>query len=306
MGTLRSISPVVVAFAALSLTGCAAESEVAKDDPAASVEEVRLGGLTRDLGTMAYGDTRATRYSNPPGLRSYRFRGEARDRVEVWVRSATGDAMVWLTDGSRNILATNDDADRTTLDAHVTATLPAAGEYTVFFRDYYRQSHTFAVILSGTPDDSCGGFTRNPRTCSPGFVCVGEGLARDLPGRCVRGCTAPNGTVYAPGQSYNDGCNACSCREGGSAICTRRACVVCTVNGRTYNPGQTFNDGCNDCTCQANGQPSCTKRACICNPQAEPNRRYLGTAQTCPVIRFACRDGERSFSNACGCGCELL
>jgi hypothetical protein len=39
--------------------------------------------------------------------------------------------------------------------------------------------------------------------------------------------------------------------------------VLCTSGGRTFDVGDTFNDGCNDCTCLPSGMPSCTKRACV-------------------------------------------
>jgi hypothetical protein len=41
-----------------------------------------------------------------------------------------------------------------------------------------------------------------------------------------------------------------------------------------------------------------------CDPSSEPWRNYIGTPTTCPSIRFTCAVGKRSFSNACGCGCE--
>jgi hypothetical protein len=83
--------------------------------------------------------------------------------------------------------------------------------------------------------------------------------------------------------------------------------VTCSYNGKTYSDGASFpsTDGCNTCTCSASGV-GCTKKACTCNPEAEPNRRYLGTPTTCQVIRYACFVGERSFQNACGCGCETI
>jgi hypothetical protein len=41
-----------------------------------------------------------------------------------------------------------------------------------------------------------------------------------------------------------------------------------------------------------------------CDPAAEYNRRYVGTPETCTVIRFLCIQGTTYFSNCCGCGCE--
>jgi hypothetical protein len=151
----------------------------------------------------------------------------------------------------------------------------------------------------------CGGRTVNPRACPTGFACFGPGLARDIPGRCVRGCTAADGSTVAPDQSYSDGCNDCVCRAGGPSVCTRRACLQCTVGDRTYQPGETFPAACNTCTCNRGGAVTCTTNACTCDPAREPQRRYVANSpERCRLVRFACMAGEQMFSNECGCGCE--
>ena len=40
---------------------------------------------------------------------------------------------------------------------------------------------------------------------------------------------------------------------------------ACTYNGQSYCAGASFKaiDGCNDCTCSQGGAVGCTKRACI-------------------------------------------
>jgi len=151
----------------------------------------------------------------------------------------------------------------------------------------------------------CGGRTTNPHACPAGFACHGPDLARDIPGSCVRGCTAADGSTVAPGQSYSDGCNQCSCREGGAAVCTRLACFQCTVDGRTYRPGESFRVACNTCTCGRTGAIACTELACACDPAREPQRRYVAhSPEQCRLVRFACMAGQQMFSNDCGCGCE--
>jgi hypothetical protein len=84
--------------------------------------------------------------------------------------------------------------------------------------------------------------------------------------------------------------------------------ATCSYGGETYSSGDSFpsSDGCNTCTCSTKGNVGCTKRACVCNPEAEPNRNYIGTPATCPMIRYSCSADKRSFQNACGCGCETL
>ena len=377
-------APASLLASLLALSACAADAALDKGETLGAADEVRLAGAAQDLGALAYGESRSFRYANPPALRAYRLRAAAGDRADVWVRSATGDAMVWLTDRARNVLAANDDADGSTLDAHLTVTLRAAGEYTLFVRDYHRQSHTFRVSLAGGPDflscradrdcasvsrggcctawqrvavnasraDAyaaanlcrppyppcapppadleaeqralvpvcnaergqcelvapadirCGGRSPTARTCPAGYLCQGPELLHDGQGRCVRGCATRDGAVVPPGERLQDGCNACVCTESGDLRCTLGACpATCTHQGRTWPVGPFF-DGCNDCHCREDGAVVCTRRGCVCNPAQEPNRRYLGTPETCPRIRYACMAGERSFSNACGCGCE--
>jgi hypothetical protein len=39
--------------------------------------------------------------------------------------------------------------------------------------------------------------------------------------------------------------------------------AACRVNGSTYAAGESFSDGCNTCTCMAAGSVACTTRACL-------------------------------------------
>jgi hypothetical protein len=48
--------------------------------------------------------------------------------LSIWVRSSDGgDAVAWLLDAKYHVLASNDDADDSTLDSHLTYDLPAGG-----------------------------------------------------------------------------------------------------------------------------------------------------------------------------------
>lgn len=63
---------------------------------------------------------------------------------------ADPDAMVWLYDYTGKLLAMNDDASDSTLDAHVHLTLPASNTYDyVYLRDYDLHSETFSVRVDG-------------------------------------------------------------------------------------------------------------------------------------------------------------
>jgi hypothetical protein len=114
----------------------------------------------KTLGTLTYGQTSSAKaYSSTPRFRAFKFDGNANDRVDAWVRSTDGDAVAWLLDKSFNVLASNDDANANTLDAHVVFTLPASTSTTHYlvFRDYDLVSSHFTVQLGGGPqyDTTC-------------------------------------------------------------------------------------------------------------------------------------------------------
>jgi len=241
------VSGLVIGLVSLvALSGCASETAGEKVGIGSSEAELRLA-TPRYLGTIASGETKASDYYRPPRFRAFGFTAKPGDDITVDVKSTYGDAMGWITTSTYDVLAANDDASSSTLDAKVTYKVPSNGtgsgaaatprNYRIVFRDYDLLDATFTVKLSiaSAPE---------PTTCSYG------------------------GQTYQSGASFpsTDGCNTCSCGDGGSV--------------------------------------GCTKRACVCNPEAEPWRRYLGTPTTCMTIRYACGTNERSFQNACGCGCE--
>ncbi len=128
--------------------------------------------------------------------------------------------------------------------------------------------------------------------------CV-DGACRAGPMPPATGCLY-EGLRYAIGERFPDadGCNTCTCEDGGGVSCTERACapmpdptpdpgpgeqdggtptdpdptldagtepVGCTVDGTSYAVGESFDaaDGCNTCTCSGDGQVACTERACV-------------------------------------------
>jgi hypothetical protein len=100
--------------------------------------------------TAGYGDpTFSVRYTSTPRYRAVQFDGAAGDSVDAWVRSTTGDPVTWLLDGSYHVVTSNDDADASTTDSHITATLANDDTYYVVFRDYNLESHSFTVTLTG-------------------------------------------------------------------------------------------------------------------------------------------------------------
>ncbi len=79
----------------------------------------------------------------------------------------------------------------------------------------------------------------------------------------------------------------------------------CDVDGVTYEVGETFGaaDGCNECTCSEGGLVACTEKACACN--FDDGRDWvMRDPELCSRVRFMCGSENRPFFNECGCGCE--
>ena len=174
-------------------------------------------------GSLAYGESTPVAYTKSPRYRAVKFAGNAGDQIDVWVRSTDGDAVAWVLDNSFHVLGTNDDADDTTLDAHVALTLPTSPSAThyVVFRDYALASSHYTVALAGAagatcqldtdcaattvaagavaecngashvcesvaiPDIKCGGFINHAHMCPDGYSCHVGPPNPDAPGHCV-------------------------------------------------------------------------------------------------------------------------
>lgn len=227
----------VLAFAALA--GCSSSDASQKEDVGTYESELRLSS-PKYLGQIANGETRTAYYYDPPHYRSYGFTAKGGDEVTADVKSVDGDGMGWITNSTYDVLAANDDASSSTLDAKVVYKVPAgtaSKPYFIVFRDYDLLDATFSVKLS-----------------------------------------------------------------------IKSGATTCSYNGTTHSIGESYPaaDGCNTCTCGPSGS-SCSKRACqACDPENEPWRNYVGTPTQCMTIRYVCNSSQRSFQNACGCGCEAL
>jgi hypothetical protein len=80
----------------------------------------------------------------------------------------------------------------------------------------------------------------------------------------------------------------------------------CSYAGKRYATGESFpdDDGCNTCTCTDGGLIACTEKACLCD-YSDPARNWVQrSAKQCQLVKFACPVGQRPFFNDCGCGCE--
>ncbi len=94
---------------------------------------------------------------------------------------------------------------------------------------------------------ACSGRTDTGTKGGGDPTCNTPGACDDAGTTCTNGATKP----------ADDGCNTCTCSNGGWA-CTERACPAPTcTNGATMPAG----DGCNSCSC-LNGTWSCTTRLC--------------------------------------------
>ncbi|HZS42166.1 MAG TPA: hypothetical protein VFF06_35295 [Polyangia bacterium] len=104
------------------------------------------------VGPLDFGQTSApVAYHNPPQYRAFTVAAQPGDTVDAWVRSPNGNATAWIMDGSFKRLAENDDADATTKDSHVSATVPTGGaavSWFVVFRDKMSADATFTVTLA--------------------------------------------------------------------------------------------------------------------------------------------------------------
>lgn len=230
-------SVLIATFAAV--VGCSARStEKAEEDVAATEAELKLRG-TRYLGKIKNGQTRKGYYSTPPTYRSYGFEATGGDEITVDVTSVYGDGMGWITDARYNVLAFNDDASYSTLDAKVTYKVPAgqpSDSYRIVFRDYDLLEATFNVTLSIRSTE--------PSTCSYG------------------------GQTYQSGEEFEatDGCNTCLCTDG-SVACTK---IGCTCNPAA-EPHRNYVGTPQQCmviryTCPTGQVPFSNSCGCGCEP----------------------------------------
>jgi hypothetical protein len=244
----------IVSLALIALAGCgSAKPEAIEDFSDLSALDEKSDAFSyrmRVLGTLAFGSTsQPVKYTSSPRFRAFKVVAKKGDSLDVWVRSTDGDAVTWLTDYKFNVIASNDDADQTTFDSHLTASVTKAGTYYIIFREYGLDKATFSVELGAL------------------------------------GCDY-NGNHYDVGDSFPsaDLCNTCNCSSNGSVGCTKRACLGCFYDGARYNEGDRFpaTDGCNTCTCGANGAVGCTEIACAsdCRTDGCSSGRYCTVCRT--------------------------
>lgn len=152
---MKSISYCLpVLFALLpACSGAPEASEPTEQDDA----ELRALKTTEILGDLSYGQTSsAVAYTETPLYRAYRFHGTAGDNVDAWIRSSDGDARAWLLRETFSTVTSNDNADSSTHDAHLTAKLVKTGTYYIAFREKNREGASITVTLNGTTPTEAG------------------------------------------------------------------------------------------------------------------------------------------------------
>lgn len=235
------VGALLSTFAAMA--GCSAmPDDGGKDEvDAVTVEhELKLSGA-RYLGQIASGQTKVAAYEPPPTYRSYGFNARGGDDVTVDVKSKNGDSIGWITDSTYKVLAGNDDASKSTLDAKVKYRVPtgtASKPLFIVFREYDSLEADFTVTLTIKGKDQSP-----PQTCSY------------------------NGTTYNPGDSFDstDGCNKCSCSDSGSVACTKMACAC----NPAKEPNRSYRYTPQQCmvvryTCPAGQTPFANPCGCGC------------------------------------------
>lgn len=161
----------------------------------------------------------------------------------------------------------------------------------------------------------CGGIAGIP--CPEGYGCVLDGTYPDAGGHCEPYVCKYDGEEYLAGDSFpaGDGCNTCTCTEGGRVACTEIYCPkTCDPKEELWRDyvdtdpemctrilfacPETKEPFFNDCGCGC--QPK------KCNPEKEQGHHYVThDTEQCAVIRFTCDVETQSyFYNDCGCGCE--
>ncbi len=121
----------------------------------------------------------------------------------------------------------------------------------------------------------------------------------------IDGVHYDEGDLIVPASQYCD--NACYCVLGENKCNAGGCGTICVYAGIKHTGGDSFpaRDGCNTCSCEDGGSITCTEKACACDPQAQWWRDYVSTDPgQCMVIDYACPPYTTAFGNSCGCGCE--
>ncbi len=149
MRSARLSSLVFVSMLAVSLsTTIACSSSESGEEVGTSQDAIRALQPGEVLGKIVSGETKTIDYTSTPRFRAVSFFANRGDEVDIWARSTTGDAMLWLAASDYTNVALNDDADATTSDAHIKTKLAKAGQYFIVLRDHFERAAQFSLSLT--------------------------------------------------------------------------------------------------------------------------------------------------------------
>jgi hypothetical protein len=172
---------------ALITTGCQTAAKAPVHDTFTKLDTAGGKADSGTIASLAYGKTSGSIRVRANNYGWLQFAGNRGDDVSVWVRSKNGDAVAFVLDANDDVIASNDDADYTTTDSHVTATLPKDGTYYIAFREYSYSNATFTVELAGSGVFSCAIDTdcvavAQAGCCDNGYLAaVNKGRTADYP-----------------------------------------------------------------------------------------------------------------------------
>lgn len=146
---MKTAHIIVTTAALLTLVACA--NDEADTELTSTVDSaLRLPKKDEIVGPITYGESHTVHYEERPTYRAFRLDGKTGDTLDAWVRSTTGgDALLWVLRADGKTLARNDDADATTLDAHIALTLPRTEAYFIVMRDKDFEDNDYVVSIAG-------------------------------------------------------------------------------------------------------------------------------------------------------------
>ncbi len=137
---------------ALLLAACSAEKVQPQED-FSDLGDTKADSFSyrwQMVGAVESGQSVNVDYSNPPRFRAFTYQAIDGDTLDVTVASQDGDPVTWLLDGSKHVVAYNDDADDSTTNSHLKKTNLSAGTYYLVVRDYNLSAAHFTVTAQRT------------------------------------------------------------------------------------------------------------------------------------------------------------
>ena len=130
------------------------------DGTTSAADEIRAMTSEEILGETSYGRTQDVELSPSPRYRAFSFKGAQNDQIQAQVISLDAtDPVLWITDDQFNIVASNNDARPTDLNALVNGKiLPKTGTYFLVFREMNgapKAKFTVAVRKLGAVPAEC-------------------------------------------------------------------------------------------------------------------------------------------------------